>query len=603
MATVLPSPLPDKATTGEKIVIDLMGNLPGDCIVYYEPSIQNKCPDIIVIIPDMGVIVIEVKDWAVNQIIEADNNEVKLRVNATIQTRANPIRQSKDYMHDLRDACRSSSAAKLLLHDGGTFESKFIFPFTYLAIFTNITAKELSQTKLKDLFPPGQTLTSDELKTLRQNSGGDLKRALAKYFTVAWNFEPLNDKQLSALRGVIDPRVVIASTSDEISVLDLEQEDWARKGLAGHRVLKGVTGSGKTVVLIARAKFLAADNDGRILVLCYNRLLSEYIKHQLSSFTNIEVSTFQAWGRRNGVVYQHGEEDAAFGARLLNVLKNPSKESVRYNAVLVDEAQDFCKEWIICGKLALRDPEKGHLFIVGDGTQKLARQQPYKWIDAGIQARGRRTRYFRINYRNTQNILKSAAGVLPKHAGMPPEDDDGDAFPDTDIEWKLARRHGPSPAIVSLKSRAAECSYAAALVESWLLGGIDLGGQHKNVRPKDIAILYPARREIEKPAFDMLRKRLEALAPVAVLRGADARGSLRDNSIKLTTMQSVKGLEFPFVILLWTDMLCEPWFSKNFDCRRLLFVSLTRAQQHVTVLHSADCALIDQARESERPAV
>jgi hypothetical protein len=37
--------------------------LPDDCLIYYEPVVRRRYPDLIAILPEVGVLVIEVKDW------------------------------------------------------------------------------------------------------------------------------------------------------------------------------------------------------------------------------------------------------------------------------------------------------------------------------------------------------------------------------------------------------------------------------------------------------------------------------------------------------------------------------------------------------------
>lgn len=46
----------------------------------------------------------------------------------------------------------------------------------------------------------------------------------------------------------------------DLKVLDLRQENNARKIGEGHRIVYGVAGSGKTVLLIAKARLLSAQN-------------------------------------------------------------------------------------------------------------------------------------------------------------------------------------------------------------------------------------------------------------------------------------------------------------------------------------------------------
>ena len=123
------------------------------------------------------------------------------------------------------------------------------------------------------------------------------------------------------------------------------------------------------------------------------------------------VTTFHRWAVRCGVDFREGEEDGAFGERLLARLRGDAGRCGRYDAVLIDEAQDWPCSWFQCARLALKEPETGNLMIVGDGSQSLYRTRDFTWADAGIHASGRViNRKFDLdrNYRNTAEILRAA---------------------------------------------------------------------------------------------------------------------------------------------------------------------------------------------------
>lgn len=87
----------------------------------------------------------------------------------------------------------------------------------------------------------------------------------------------------------------------KVALLDLEQEKLARKMGEGHRLIFGVAGSGKTVLLVARARYLAIKHPNwKILFLCYNRLLRDLIFHLLNPQdydADITINTFHSWVR------------------------------------------------------------------------------------------------------------------------------------------------------------------------------------------------------------------------------------------------------------------------------------------------------------------
>lgn len=64
----------------------------------------------------------------------------------------------------------------------------------------------------------------------------------------------------------------------------------------GHHLLHGVAGSGKTVVLICRARHLLARHPNwRILVVCYNRVLADYLRGVIGAHERLEVLHFHRW--------------------------------------------------------------------------------------------------------------------------------------------------------------------------------------------------------------------------------------------------------------------------------------------------------------------
>ena len=568
MAELIPSVLPSHATKGERKTAEAMKALPDGCLVYYEPTIKDRKADIIVITPSLGVIIMEVKDWNIGQIVHADNNGIGLQKKDRIEAVRNPYEQAREYMNSLRNFAKWSAGSEILLHKEGQHQGQFIFPFNHLCVFPNISNQEIDDNGLRPIFPKDRTIASDSLKALMELSGEALKQALRRHLTYVFPFTHLNEHQMDVFRGIVHPRIVVRRTEDEFTVLTREQEDFARKDLQGHRILLGVTGSGKTVVLLARAKFLAEDGSKAVLVLCYNRLLCGYLQSQLASFSNIAVDTFDAWAAQNGVHREDDESDSQFGSRLLERFENgAATHCARFDAVLIDETQDFCREWLTSARLSLKDPDNGDFFLAGDGTQKTARSPPFAWSDVGIHARGR-TKYLNINYRNTKNLLKAAAQLVKKRPASRHPETDENSFPRCEIDWKRAIRTGADPVISVFKDRAEECQYAAFLAETWIRTGLQMQGRLLRLSPRDIAILYPARPQRDEAiatAFEALKTSLQAFAPVAILRGKDMQGALQDDSIKLTTLQSVKGLEFPAVIIIWTDLAGEKWFEVRND--------------------------------------
>jgi hypothetical protein len=592
MAEMIPDTLPTSSTTGERRVFAALARLPDDCLIYYEPVVRRRYPDLIAILPEVGVVVIEVKDWRLAELesVNADTVTITRRGAATLAP--HPRRQARGYMLRLMDECRRHPLAGVLIQKEGYHAGGYAFPFCNIAVLSNINRNQIEREapELTHLFPPGTTITRDEVAAWNALEPHALLARLKACFDPWWAFPKLTSAQINIFRSVIHPEVVIRTSETDLAVLDLRQERNARAVGHGHRIVYGVAGSGKTVLLIARAKLLAADPEKRILILCYNRLLAQHLAVVLHGHRHVTVSTFHGWAVRCGVGFSKGEEDGAFGERLLARLQGNAGPHGSYDAVLIDEAQDWPCSWFQCARLALKEPETGDLLIVGDGSQSLYRRRDFTWADAGIRASGRViNRKFDLdrNYRNTAEILRAACPFsMPPASGL-------QSVLVLPVEPDTAIRTGPEPWLIRLDDAASEVHYAAALIETWLRGGLEIGGRRQRVKPGDIAVLYPRRRP--DAAVTALSDRLNGFTRAVLPAGDKPTGTLRDEAVKILPMHSARGLQFRIVLLLWADLLPSPFRNPDDGIDRgLLYVAMTRAEDMLVILHSDNSPYVDE---------
>ena len=82
MGVVIPesiSTLPN-VTNGEKRVFKLVKELlPNNSITWFDLRVSGKYPDFVVLGSDLGLVVLEVKDWTINSILSADANYYELK--------------------------------------------------------------------------------------------------------------------------------------------------------------------------------------------------------------------------------------------------------------------------------------------------------------------------------------------------------------------------------------------------------------------------------------------------------------------------------------------------------------------------------------------
>ncbi|WP_243441505.1 nuclease-related domain-containing protein [Clostridium arbusti] len=98
MAKVIPESISsiEAATAGEKRLFKILqNNLPSDYIVWYDIRVNKRYPDFVILGLDLGIVVLEVKDWSLNSIESANSNTYTL---STLGTKANPLRQAREYI-------------------------------------------------------------------------------------------------------------------------------------------------------------------------------------------------------------------------------------------------------------------------------------------------------------------------------------------------------------------------------------------------------------------------------------------------------------------------------------------------------------------------
>lgn len=631
MAVMIPNMISGKATPGEKELFKILENLPDDVFVYYNVSIKHRYPDFIVIDPRLGVLMLEVKDWSINKIRQANRKNVVCLKRGDEHSYVHPIEQAREYALTLITTIQNDLLGRILLQRDGPHKGKLIFPVGYVAVLTNISRANLCEKKLDAIFDAERTVTHDQLSTMRHLNAVDLEKSLDRYFLPKFRFDPLSKAQVDQIRGIIHPEVVVQTIQEKVldhdqydfvtrlRVLDADQENKARRLGPGHRLLFGVAGSGKTTILLARAKFLASDHpERRGLIVCFNRPLKSYLERQLSEFPSLTVQTFHQMAYSFGFTYDACDR---FPEKLEQAIARSDK---RYDFVLLDEAQDFHRVWFRCVLRLLLDPEAGDFFITGDGSQSIYRRSSFSWKSVGIHATGNRTGYLRIPYRNAINIFRlasifSSASTFGELDGV-----------DISLKADPKQSAGGKGRIVSFKckDRLREIDKAVDIVSkliggkwpagdrettqpalkavdviSKLIGGKRSAGDQEMIQPpleeRDIGIVYPGRDEVTNLVRDSLIPKIDAVSSHPVIWISDPdhlenRDDLRGNGIRVQTIGHAKGLQFRVLVFIFSDLLPSQDSSRHEQERQLFYVALTRAGEFLAILSSAESSFVKE---------
>ncbi len=404
--------------------------------------------------------------------------------------------------------------------------------------------------------------------------------------------QPLSPQQVTAARVAVRPSIRIGGPTqgallfrppddaEKVRALDRGQERLAEHLGAGYRLIRGVAGSGKTLILTHRAKHLARYfPEWRILLCCYNRSLRAALEDETADMRNVSAMTvdrlaarFLKAARRGADYGTKSDEDFQRIRREAATVAPSLPGEHRFDVVLVDEAQDFGPSGLDLAWAALA-PGREHFVIALDSAQNVYRRR-MSWNPPGLTARGRAT-VLTSNYRNTREILDTALSALVgigNRDGRDPDSDDLDVL----VMPSEAIRTGPPPQLLTCASVEAE---ARAIAES--------------VRELQEAGNEPGHIVVLSGCADLRMMVLERV-PNSIDTKGDATRAVRERgSVRVATLHWAKGLEFRHVVVgganhVWVPEDDDEAEAQEDRRRRLLYMAMTRATATLTVTYSGD---------------
>jgi hypothetical protein len=591
MATLIPSlsSCTRRMTPGERRFAQrLEEKLEDDYLCWYDVPIGPKQhhPDFILLHPGRGLLIVEVKDWTLETIHAADRVSFTLHTEQGLKHVASPLEQARQYAFAVKALLEREPALRVA---EGRHQGKLVVAYGYGAVLTRITRRQFEAARLGEVLEADRVICSDEMtegvdaaafqQRLWRMQSAPFSRILSmpQVERIRWHLFPeIRVEQTSLDLGKTAPEAKrLDAVPALVRVMDLHQEQLARSLGEGHRVIHGVAGSGKTMILGYRCVRLAEVLGKPILVLCYNVTLAAKLAHAMEQkglAGRVTVRHFHGWCHDQLRLYNvpKPEEGEGFFDRMVDAVIRAVERgqipAAQYGAVLIDEGHDFRPEWL---KLVVQmvDPEPNSLLVLYDDAQsiytKRARHK-FSFKSVGIEARGRTT-ILRLNYRNTAEVL----GVACEFARevLTPEAAEEDGVPL--VEPSSAGRHGPLPELVKLPSLKAEANF---IVER-------LKALHEQGRAwNEMAIIYRS-QFIGEEVTQALR---QAKIPVEWLQESKKRRQFDagHDSVKVLTMHSSKGLEFPVVAVPGIGFMPHENEPPE-DEARLLYVAMTRAMDQL----------------------
>jgi hypothetical protein len=167
--------------------------------------------------------------------------------------------------------------------------------------------------------------------------------------------------------------------------------------------LIGGAGTGKTVLAVEQARRLAAEGK-RVALVCYSRGLGRYLQQQADTWKRppAYVGLFHDLALQWGAPPPpEGDQSAYYEDELPRFLGEAARgRADLFDAVVVDEAQDFGELWWPSLMECLRDKEDGGVFVFMDEGQRVFKRHGAAPVDG-------EPFLLRRNFRNTKRIAQT----------------------------------------------------------------------------------------------------------------------------------------------------------------------------------------------------
>lgn len=605
MAAIIPSLSTIRGmTTGERrFGRRLEALLEDDYTVWYDVPVgrQRRYPDFIILHPSRGLLFLEVKDWKLATLKKISKDRVTLQTHNGLDVVSNPLEQARQYAQTTVNVLKTDPQ---LRQSEGRYQGQLCCPYGYGVVLTNITRQQWNRALSEDhqelVLPSHRVICKDEMtesveaEALQSRLWGMFeysfgeKLSLPQIDRVRWHLFPevrINAPQQDLFGGGDDDRDDSQDNGanesqnlvpEIVRVMDIQQEQLAKSLGDGHRVIHGVAGSGKTLILGYRCLHLSQATSKPILVLCFNIALAARLRAFMAERgvdEQVQVYHFHEWCSLQLKTYHVDIEEGDrphWERQVTSVISGVERGDIpraQYGALMIDEGHDFEPEWL---KLVVQmiDPDTNSLLLLYDDAQSIySRQQlGFPLSSAGIQARGRTT-ILKLNYRNTREILTFAYDFAKEYLQAQDADDDHVPL----IQPEIAGASGPRPVYRPFTSANDEYQYIVRCIEKWRSGGKPLSS---------IAIIYAHHYQGEA-----LKAALEKSGiPAAWLKSSTHKKAYNPTEEKVTllTRQSSKGLEFDTVVLSGIGGLRDEEEDMARETR-LLYVGMTRAKHQLLV--------------------
>ena len=615
MATMHPEDVEgsEKPTEGERRVFRFLREAARphkEFTCWYQPSIgsSGKEPDFLLFGKNLGLLVLEVKDWSAQQIVSYNPHQFTIVVSGREEKKTNPDKQAKGYVNALKEWLKEIPEFR---SENPHHKGELKIPIGRMLAFPNISRSEYAESNFKWFIESDRALFREDLDpvgdVLRDTSGRKFQEKISRVFP--FPFGGLTPKETEKLTFILWPEGKIdlpprlgpgkARFQKEVLALDEAQAKLSLRLGSGHQIIKGPPGSGKTLALVHRCWHLHRYHPQvkKVLLVCFNIALVSYLRRLMQEKDvgtgegGVRVFHFyDLCAKVLGEEIRFENESEEYYQVVLQEtwdrIKGGQSRLDVFDAVLIDEGQDFDDDMLKI-LLALLRPG-GQLVISLDSYQDLYMRRP-SWKSLGIKAGGR-THYLKKVYRNTREIFE----FTQRFIGQEPRVNKQLALLPEDTAF-----HGGTPEILKFPDTWE--------LDEFLLKDLKDCVNRGEYKRSEIGIIYDDKVygsdnfSYDNRALPMrLHRSLEASGIPTTWVSQDVRSKemydVTTDRVSLISIHSSKGLDFDLVYLVGIDHI-HPTHETRQICISLVYVALTRAKYRLVIPYVEESELTKKVKD------
>ncbi|MGG3957516.1 NERD domain-containing protein/DEAD/DEAH box helicase [Bhargavaea massiliensis] len=389
----------DRIQEGERFFLEQIEKAKGleGWTVYEQPHLNGDRPDFVLCHPEKGVVIVEVKDWDLDSTNYRPVGKV-LGTNGQWIDK-NPINQVKRYKDNLLQFISRKYVATV-----EQFNTRAYAIVELVVYFHHAKAEEARSFCGNEADKVAKIIDQSHVKAIGMNrldEGGIRTLSIDESLMVRNDILPAFVRDLKAW---LNPSDYHTERREPIKLFP-DQERYVKIQPGSHRRLRGVAGSGKSLILATKAARMLKQSY-RVLILTYNITLRHYLRDLVSQQfgtgdrtlirDELVISHFHHFLKRLADNYgielpdgNDGDDDFELGwIEIIN--KHISKIEIdrdwMFDAILIDEGQDFKKQWVQFLKTFFTG--QAEFFIFYDIDQDLYGRQKDVWIEESQEIKG-----------------------------------------------------------------------------------------------------------------------------------------------------------------------------------------------------------------------